>query len=115
MGTVYRNLELLAKEGAIQKLENAGKQKRFDGNPRSHYHVRCINCGRVADINIWKKIALEGSIVEDAAKEVTDFEITGHRLELLGLCPRCRTKNPRSRKGYRLPGRGGIDYSVEDR
>jgi len=31
LGTVYRNLDLLAEAGIIQKLETAGTQKRFDG------------------------------------------------------------------------------------
>ena len=33
LGTVYRNLEQLAECGVILKLETAGRQKRFAGNP----------------------------------------------------------------------------------
>ena len=32
LGTVYRNLELLARTGLIRKLEFAGAEARFDGN-----------------------------------------------------------------------------------
>ncbi|MBU0769673.1 MAG: transcriptional repressor, partial [Proteobacteria bacterium] len=36
LGTVYRNLEVLAKTGLIQKLELGGTIKRFDWNPNKH-------------------------------------------------------------------------------
>ena len=49
LGTVYRNLEILSQNGRIQKLEIGGTQKRFDGNPANHYHLRCIHCDRLAD------------------------------------------------------------------
>ena len=41
LGTVYRNLELLARAGFIQRLDLQGAEARFDGNPEHHYHVRC--------------------------------------------------------------------------
>ena len=50
LGTVYRNLELLASNGIIKKLEFSGAEARFDGNTSKHYHARCIHCGRVDDV-----------------------------------------------------------------
>ena len=50
LATVYRNLEVLASMGFITKLDLAGNQKRFDGNPDTHYHIRCVSCGRLADV-----------------------------------------------------------------
>ena len=52
LGTVYRNLELMAESGIILKLEVGGTQKRFDATVESHYHIRCSGCGRVDDIDI---------------------------------------------------------------
>ena len=51
LGTVYRNLEQLAECGVILKLETAGRQKRFDGNPAPHHHIRCKVCGAVRDLH----------------------------------------------------------------
>lgn len=51
LGTVYRNLEQLAECGVILKLETAGRQKRFDGNPVPHHHIRCKVCGAVRDLD----------------------------------------------------------------
>ena len=49
LGTVYRNLEILSERGDIQKLELGCTLKRFDGVPENHYHIRCVDCGRVVD------------------------------------------------------------------
>ncbi|MGD9277844.1 MAG: transcriptional repressor, partial [Desulfobacterales bacterium] len=37
LGTVYRNLEVLAQMGEIQKLELSGSIKRYDWNTNKHY------------------------------------------------------------------------------
>ena len=84
LGTVYRNLEILTSLGEIQTLELSGSQKRYDGIPHRHYHIRCINCDRVDDAPIAPLNALE-----DDLYGTTVFEIIGHNLEFTGLCPQC--------------------------
>ena len=93
LGTVYRNLEMLSECGMIQKLELGGAQRRFDGNARDHYHVRCIHCGRLEDAPVEPVAA-----VESALRRVSDYEIIGHRLEFIGLCPRCKKEAQRHHK-----------------
>ena len=85
LGTVYRNLELLSENGLIQKLDWAGRQKRYDGNSENHYHIRCLNCDRVEDV-----VIAPLSVVEETFRAVTDYEIIGYRLEVLGLCANCK-------------------------
>lgn len=87
LGTVYRNLELMAGQGLIQKLEIGGTQKRFDGNADLHYHVRCLQCGRVDDLDLPPDCR-----VEQQAAQRTRFKILRHRLEFSGLCPDCQLK-----------------------
>jgi len=87
LGTVYRNLEILSELGEIQKIELSGSLKRFDGNPQKHYHIRCINCDRLDDAPV---PFMEH--IEDKLCGATDYKITGHRLEFLGLCPMCMEK-----------------------
>ncbi|MCF8050753.1 MAG: transcriptional repressor [Desulfobacterales bacterium] len=84
LGTVYRNLEILAELGEIQKLEMAGSIKRFDGNPQKHYHIRCLRCGRLDNAPV---APLQQ--IEDKLYGATVFTIIGHRLEFEGFCPRC--------------------------
>ena len=87
LGTVYRNLEVLADMGLIQKLEIGGTIKRFDWDPNKHYHIRCLVCGQVDDAPIAPLNKLE-----DELYGATVFSIIGHRLEFEGLCPDCTKK-----------------------
>lgn len=93
LGTVYRNLEMLSERGMIQKLDVAGTRRRFDGNARDHYHVRCIRCDRVEDVLVEPFAA-----IENALRGVSEYEIIGHQLEFIGLCPQCKRKAQGSHK-----------------
>jgi Fur family ferric uptake transcriptional regulator len=84
LGTVYRNLEILTELGEIQTLELSGSMKRFDGVPKKHYHIRCVQCGRVDDAPIAPL-----NQIEDELYGATVYTIIGHRLEFTGLCPKC--------------------------
>jgi Fur family ferric uptake transcriptional regulator len=85
LGTVYRNLDRLAEVGKIRKLELGDKQKRYDGELAGHHHARCAGCGRLVDVPADAVPELDPD-----ACSVDGFRITGFRLELLGLCSRCR-------------------------
>jgi len=85
LGTVYRNLEVLSENGMIQKIDVGGTQKRFDGNANIHYHIRCLKCNRVDDIDVDPD-----RTIEERARKVTDFAVLRHHTEFLGLCPRCQ-------------------------
>lgn len=101
LGTVYRNLEILAETGAIKKIETAGTQKRFDGDAAEHYHIRCVKCGKVDDVSGGRLEALADLLRLDAPA-CRGYKVTGCRLELTGLCPSCRRKkisSPRTRAG----------------
>ena len=90
LGTVYRNLELLSRSGTIQKLTSSGSEARFDGNPRHHYHVRCIYCDRVEDVQ-----EVQPSKAVQQPKMIGGYEILDHRLEFVGVCPGCKDKTDR--------------------
>ena len=93
LGTVYRNLEILSEIGEIQKLE-FGDLKRFDWNPNKHYHIRCLNCGRVDDAPIAPL-----KTIEDELYGSTVYTIFGHRLVFEGLCPTC-TRQAQEKEGH---------------
>ena len=85
LGTVYRNLELMAREGLIRKLEMGGLPARYDGRCDGHYHVRCMKCGRVEDIPFTPL-----SEVEKILREKVGYELVALVVEGLGLCRACR-------------------------
>ena len=96
LGTVYRNLEILSACGSIQKIGPLSSQMRFDGMTKKHYHLRCIYCGSVEDAPIDPMENLENAICEKS-----DYSIIGHKLEFIGICPKCRkNENQIHKKPY---------------
>lgn len=85
LGTVYRNLELLAETDQVLKLEYAGFQKRFDGNVNPHAHVRCERCGKVADV-----MGNVPAVGVPAELDVPGFKINSARVEFFGICKACQ-------------------------
>jgi Fur family ferric uptake transcriptional regulator len=87
LGTVYRNLELLARTKVIRKLESAGREVRFDADLMPHDHIRCIECGNIDDLFGASNRKFEEPIIDSKG-----YEILGCRLDYFGLCPACRKK-----------------------
>ncbi len=87
LGTVYRNLDLMARSGMIRKLEFSGTVARFDGNTEEHDHLRCLACGRVDDLPGPRLELPEGKLAD-----CLGYQVLGHKLELVGLCPECRRR-----------------------
>ncbi len=85
LGTVYRNLELMAENDMIRKIEVGGTQNRYDAITKPHYHIRCSRCGKVDDIDV----EINDDLVKGAAKSCL-YQIQGHRIEFSGVCPDCQ-------------------------
>lgn len=82
LATVYRNLDALAEDGSIRRLQVSGARMRFDGNPNEHCHIRCTLCGRIDDV--------EDDGLVRWPENTGGYEITGCRIEFAGVCPVCR-------------------------
>lgn len=87
IATVYRNLEVLVQEGHVLQLDISKNRRRFDGIPHPHYHIRCIQCGRVDDVPI-----PTCSSVAEQVEKVSGYREVSHVLEFTGLCPECTVK-----------------------
>lgn len=85
LATVYRNLELLTRQGEIRTIELAGMPRRYDGDVHPHFHMQCIDCGVVVDIDA-RVLPDIGSILRRTGR----YEILEMRLEFDGLCGDCR-------------------------
>ena len=85
-GTVYRNLNRLAQEGKIHKIELPGGADRFDHLCHDHCHVQCEKCGRVFDVDMEFVYGLEKNI-----RDLHGFQFTGYDIIFRGICPECRS------------------------
>lgn len=88
LGTVYRNLNLLAENGEILRLRCGEGVEHFDATLEPHNHFICRNCGRVFDLKL-KPIAN----LDKEAEEKISGEIEGHELYFYGKCNQCLNKN----------------------
>jgi Fe2+ or Zn2+ uptake regulation protein len=85
LATVYKNLEALIKCEVVSKLTYGDASARYDIRTDHHYHTRCLECGRVWDLD-----AVKGSAWLKQLKPQAGFEVSDYRLEILGRCHDCR-------------------------
>ena len=84
LGTVYRNLHQMAQEGRLMELD--GPVARFDAETHPHTHIRCSDCGCVADL----EMPYDPTLDRMAAGK--GWCIAGHDLIFTGVCPVCAGK-----------------------
>ena len=86
LSTVYRILELMENMRLVNKTIFGDGKSRYELSVDGHrHHLICTNCS--------KTVPIEGCPLAQLEKDVgnkTKFHITGHRLELYGLCPKCK-------------------------
>ena len=93
-GKVYRNLDILSEEGALRKVEVPDGANRFDITLKNHYHVRCIKCGEVSDVDM--------EDIPDLMKRIHDMhgiDFLEYDISFKGICPRCREKMKEEQNG----------------
>ena len=87
LGTVYRNLTLLADIGEIARLRLGDGIDHFDADTSPHYHFICKDCGSVIDLDM--------SALDEVDKFVgTHLDgnlIAGHITYFYGSCKNCCT------------------------
>ncbi len=84
LGTVYRNLTLLADIGEIQRLRLGDGVDHFDADTSPHYHFVCTNCSSVIDLEME---SIES--IQDTANANFDGIIAGHVTYFYGSCGKC--------------------------
>ena len=91
--TIYRTLIELVEAGLLKKM-NLGGRGVFEhdyGYP-SHDHLYCQVCNRLIEFHSG---ALEK--IRDAVAKEHDFEVTGHRMFVTGVCASCRRRGGQTR------------------
>lgn len=81
LGTVYRNLNLLAAEGLIVRM--SFPVERYDADVSPHPHFSCRKCGQVHDLDLPYDHRL------DRLAAQSGHEVSGHSILFTGLCVQC--------------------------
>ena len=91
LATVYKALEALVDAGLAHRIAPDHGPPRYDGRSEPHYHLRCEQTGEVLDLSLPYDPALLDKLDPRLLQQLRQqgFEITGHRLELVGrfACP----------------------------
>lgn len=85
LGTVYRNLNLLANIGEAIKITTPDGADRFDANTNPHYHFYCRECGAIIDMGIDNMKEIDAF-----ASEHFDGLVESHTLLFSGICGNCK-------------------------
>jgi Fur family ferric uptake transcriptional regulator len=86
--TVYRTVEKLEEIGLIQRVHQPSGCQGFIATNAEHNHILiCENCGLV---EYFSGDQLD-SLIGDVAQE-TGYHVTGHWLQLFGLCMKCQSE-----------------------
>ncbi len=86
LGTVYRNLNLLAEMGEINKLSCGDGSDRFDATTQQHYHVMCQCCNRIFDLDVEPM-----EEINERVKNSFAGKIHSHSILFFGTCNDCIT------------------------
>lgn len=91
LATVYRTLSLLGELDMIRSCGFGEDHSHYEVRQTDHVHLICIECGRVID-----------APYPDGLRSLTEregFAVRQSRLELLGVCDRCRADCPEEPEG----------------
>lgn len=86
IATVYRTLERLASIGILYKNmfdEGKSRYEICDTGLHHHYHILCIGCGKIAELEDEMLKTLETSLEERG------YRIVNHDVKVFAYCPAC--------------------------
>ena len=79
LGTVYRNLKQLSKDGEINTIYD-GNIARYDWNIESHDHLKCTQCGDLVDVH------LAHDEFKSIVKTKFKFDVDDVEMTVIGTC-----------------------------
>lgn len=85
--TVHRNLKLLCECGLADEIKVGSNKTRYESKygHEHHDHLICLKCGRFIEVH-------DGRIekLQDNLAEANNFLPQRHKLEIYGICKKCR-------------------------
>ncbi|MGH9834582.1 MAG: Fur family transcriptional regulator [Blastocatellia bacterium] len=96
LGTVYRNLCVLAAQGSVRELDFGLAITYFEAVKDAHYHLICRICLKITDAEMPLELHLKA--VVERAPDASGFRIEEHRLDFIGVCADCQAKPRQTNK-----------------
>ncbi|HZG41249.1 MAG TPA: Fur family transcriptional regulator [Nodosilinea sp.] len=89
LATVYRSLDALKLEGAVQMRTLPSGEALYSLPQEDRHHLTCLQCGITIAIDECPVHSLEEDL-----HQAHQFKIFYHTLEFFGLCPQCQVALP---------------------
>jgi len=93
ISSLYRTLSVLEETEVVERFPGQTGVARYElaeWLTGHHHHITCIECGATSDVAVPRDLeATVADIVSEVGRRF-DFEVTGHRLDLHGVCSQCR-------------------------
>ena len=86
LGTVYRNLAVLAADGAVVSVGRVDGHERYDARTEPHTHFICRSCHRVIDLELPDLVSGLYAAIDDSSGCLSE----SYSLSVVGLCGECR-------------------------
>lgn len=87
LATVYRNLNILVEMNEIKKIAHPIEGYQYDKTSKPHYHMHCVKCDRILDLEIPYKDKLNLEIEKQIG-----LPIKTHDMMVEGICEDCFKK-----------------------
>lgn len=87
--TIFRTLDLLVQQGVLDRIHRPDGCHSYVvsiGKDRHHHHLICSDCGTVVQFEDCSVDSMLGELGRQ-----TNFRISGHWLEVFGVCAACRS------------------------
>jgi len=80
--SVYRSVKLFHELELVEEITFADKKVRYELiSNLHHHHIICSKCGEIKELPI---------CIVSEIKKLTEYKITKHIFEFMGLCPNCQ-------------------------
>lgn len=88
IATIYRTLGLLEDSKIVDSISFGAKGKKYEIGVKEHHdHLVCVECGKLIEF-LDETIELQQELI---AKKF-DFKMTGHNMNIIGICNECQNK-----------------------
>ena len=89
--TVYRFLRKMTESNLVSEVRMGGLPARYElAAQRHHDHLTCVKCQAIVEFENQQIESLQVAVARE-----NGFYLTGHVLELYGICSKCQTEGAR--------------------
>ncbi len=85
--TVFRIMQQEVEMGTLKKVITDDKETHYDLILKPHYHLRCIKCGKIIDLNLTYQ-----KDIDEMLLKTSNFVVFSHTMLFQGLCLECAKK-----------------------